>query len=55
MKNLHRIRISIAASALVLTAMSSNASAQPTREEYCNQVAWGLLLVARRSPHDTDL
>lgn len=40
MKNLHRIRISIAASALVLTAMSSSASAQPTREEYCNQVAW---------------
>jgi len=41
MKNLNRVRIAIAASAaLVLTAMSSAASAQPTREEYCQNVAW---------------
>lgn len=41
MKNLNRARIAIAASAaLVLTAMSSSASAQPTREEYCSDVAW---------------
>ena len=41
MKNLNRVRIAIAASAaLGLTAISSSASAQPTREEYCDNVAW---------------